>query len=450
MLDHFKGHAASAVIADKLSGVITAGTNSPGRLFRDVNTSIIIAESASGAKLVDVDGNEYIDFMMGLGPNILGHCPKPVTDALRLQLERGSVFGINGKHELELGSALVDAVSHIDEIRFTCSGTEAVMTAIRVARAETNKPYILKFKGGYHGHSDGLLTHAAKSAVRNNPLSVKDGIADAVRNATLISRYNDVAMVQEKFSEHGDEIAAVIVEPAATNMGLIVPNPEFLNTLRECCDKWGAILIFDEVVSGFRCRYGVISDELGVTPDLTTFGKVVGGGLPVGAYGGSKALMKQVGTKGGVFQGGSFAGNPLTMVAGAAVLGALADGNLLDYTKSLVQRFCSRTRASFTSAGIPFGIQSFGTMASYIFNPNLDALRNFDDVEMQDNELFAKFHEQMVRRGILFPPTIEEPIFFSSAHSREDIDHTVDCATKVLSSLLEKAPLRSKETLQGV
>lgn len=436
MFDNFRGLDRSSLLTEQFTHVITSGTNSPGRLFRDVQTPVIIAKSGHGARLVDVDGNEYIDFMMGLGPNILGHSPQPVVEAVKKQIERGAVFGINGAQELELAEALVGAVSHIDEIRFTCSGTEAVMTAIRVARAETNKAFILKFKGGYHGHSDGLLTHASKSAVRNNPLSVKDGIADAVRNATLISRYNDVEMVKKRFEEHGDNIAAVIVEPSATNMGLIIPDVEFLKTLRECCDNYGSILIFDEVVSGFRCRYGTVSDELGVTPDLTTFGKVIGGGLPVGAYGGSRELMKQVGTKGGVFQGGSFAGNPITMVAGTAVLKELKDGSILNHIKSLVDRFCDRTRSTFKSRNIPFDIQSFGTMASYIFNPNLKALRNFDDVETQNTELFGIFHEHMVQRGVLFPPTIEEPIFFSAAHTVEDVDFTVDSAAEVLSALL--------------
>lgn len=436
MLDNFKGLDRSAEVAVKIAQVITAGTNSPGRLFRDVETPIIIAESAHGARITDVDGNEYIDFMMGLGPNILGHSPKVVTDALSQQIGKGAVFGITCELEYELASRIVSAVSHVDEIRFTCSGTEAVMTAARVARAHTGRLYILKFRGGYHGHSDGMLTHAAKSAVRNNPLSVKDGIADSIRNATLISRYNDAGMAEDMMREHGAQIAAVIVEPVATNMGLILPDIEFLRTLRRCCDESGAVLIFDEVVSGFRCRYGTVSDELGVVPDLTTFGKIIGGGLPVGAYGGRRELMQQVGSRGGVFQGGSFAGNPLTMVAGIATLESLASGEALKRTAALVERYCSRTQERFATYGIPFRIQSFATMATYIFNAEIERLRNFDDVERQNTALYAKFHHEMVKRGVLFAPTIEEPIFFGAAHSEEDIDYTADLAASVLSDLI--------------
>lgn len=436
MSDGFKGLHRSGQVSEKLVSVITSGTNSPGRLFRDVETPVIIASKAKGATLQDVDGNEYIDYMMGLGPNILGHSPEVVSEALEKQVREGAVFGINCEAEYELASRLVNAVSHVDEIRFTCSGTEAVMTAIRVARAHTGKPYILKFRGGYHGHSDGLLTHAAKSAVRNNPMSVQDGIADSVRNTTLMSRYNDAEMVRDHFKAKGDDIAAVIVEPVATNMGLILPDVEFLQTLRDCCNDTGAVLIFDEVVSGFRCRYGTVSDELGVTPDLTTFGKVIGGGLPVGAYGGRRELMEQVGIRGGVFQGGSFAGNPLTMVAGVATLDALSSGELLNNTKALVDRFCHRIRDGFEVHGIPFNVQNFGTMATFIFNPEIRRLRNFDDVEQQDSALFAKFHHRMVEHGILFAPTIEEPIFFGTAHTEDQIDRTVDLAAATLRTLI--------------
>ncbi|MBJ7536730.1 aspartate aminotransferase family protein [Marinomonas transparens] len=436
MLDGSKKLQCSRKISEKISEVITSGANSPGRLFRDVETPIIIADKAKGSIIQDVDGNEYIDYMMGLGPNILGHSPDIVSSTLESQIKNGAVFGINCKYEYELASRLVNAVSHVDEIRFTCSGTEAVMTAIRVARAYTNRPYILKFRGGYHGHSDGLLTHATKSAVRNNPLSMRDGIADVVRNATLMSRYNDETMVCEIFKENGANIAAVIVEPVATNMGLILPDVSFLGALRKCCDEAGAVLIFDEVVSGFRCSYGAVSDELGVIPDLTTFGKVIGGGLPVGAYGGRRELMKQVGTNGGVFQGGSFAGNPLTMVAGVAALDELSSGHLLDNTKLLVEYFCQRTREKFEAYGIPFGIQSYGTMATYIFNSDMKSLRNFDDVELQNSDLFAKFHRRMAERGVLFAPTIEEPIFFSTVHTKEQIDLTVDLSVEILSSII--------------
>jgi glutamate-1-semialdehyde 2,1-aminomutase len=421
---------------ERMKSVITAGTNSPGRLFKDVETPALLVKSADGARITDADGNEYIDFLMGLGPNILGHNPEPVQRALREQLSRGTVYGINSELEIELAERIVGACSHIDEIRFTCSGTEAVMTAIRVARAHTNKPCILKFRGGYHGHSDGVLTHSQKSSVRNTRNSVKDGIIDAVRGTTLISEYNDAVMIEETFREHGDSIAAAIVEPIATNMGLILPNLEFLQRLRASCDAHGAILIFDEVVSGFRFRHGVISDELGIIPDLTTFGKIIGGGLPVGAFGGSKDLMSQVGHRGGVFQGGSFAGNPLTMAAGIATLDALADGKVYNRIEGLTRRFTEITRQKFAEASIPFSIQSYGTLATYIFHNELRVLRNFGDVSQQNFDIYAKFHLEMAKKGVLFAPTIEEPIFFGAAHTEDDIEYTATTAVNILSQIL--------------
>jgi len=421
---------------ERMKSVITAGTNSPGRLFKDVETPALLVKSADGARITDADGNEYIDFLMGLGPNILGHNPKSVQDALRDQISRGAVYGINSELEIELAEQIVGACSHVDEIRFTCSGTEAVMTAIRVARAHTNRPCILKFRGGYHGHSDGVLTHSQKSSVRNTRNSVKDGIVDSVRSTTLISDYNDAVMAEEVFREHGHTIAAVIVEPVATNMGLILPDLEFLRTLRASCNVHGSLLIFDEVVSGFRFHHGVVSDLLGVIPDLTTFGKIVGGGLPVGAFGGSSELMSQVGEKGGVFQGGSFAGNPITMAAGVATLDALKDGTVFGQIEALTKRFVEITKSEFKQRSIPYSIQTFGTLATYIFNEDITRLRNFADVSQQNFGLYAKFHLEMVKRGVLFAPTIEEPIFFGAAHTQEDVEFAAHTAAEVLSELL--------------
>ena len=427
----------SEEVAAQFKKYVTSGTNSPGRMFNDVETPTLIVKKARGSKITDIDGNEYIDFVMGLGPNILGHCPDEVQKAIKDQLGKGLVYGMNCELELELSKRIVEACPHLDQIRFTCSGTEAVMTAIRVARAHTNRPGILKFKGGYHGHSDALLSHADKSSIRHNPRSVVDGIHEAVRGSTLVSAYNDIDMVESTIHLNNERLAAVIIEPVATNMGLILPNVAFLNKLRSLCTEYGIVLIFDEVVSGFRFCYGTVSDHLGIQPDLSTFGKIIGGGLPVGAYGGRAELMKQVSQKGGVFQGGTFAGNPLTMAAGIATLNALSSDGFYENVSSHARRFSKIIKDGFLQNGIPFSIQQYGPLASFIFSADVKSMSSFSDVQLQNTQLFSQFHLEMVRHGVLFPPSIEEPIFFCAAHSQEEIEFAANTSIKVLSDLIK-------------
>jgi len=417
---------------------ITSGTNSPGRLFNDVQTPPLVIKKAHGSKIEDVDGNEYTDFLMGLGPNILGHCPGQVKEAIIEQASKGLVYGINNELEAELAKRIVESSNYVDEIRFTCSGTEAVMTAIRVARAHTGNPSILKFQGGYHGHADSLLSHMAKNTIRNNPMSVKDGIPNAVREDTLISKYNDINMAIKMITQYKSQLAAVIIEPIATNMGLIPPSIEFLSKLRELCTEFGIILIFDEVVSGYRFCFGPVSNRLGIKPDLTTYGKIIGGGLPVGAYGGRSDLMEQVGQKGGVFQGGSFAGNPITMAAGIATLDLLANPGFYEKITELASLFKKITIEGFEKYSIPYSIQQYGSLVTYIFNDERKSMSSFDDVLLQDNEVFAKFHIEMANRGFLFAPTIEEPIFIGSAHTKDDIEKAATTAVQVLNEILNK------------
>ena len=422
--------------AKRMERFIAAGTNSPGRLFNDVHTPILVAKEASGSKLVDMDGNEYIDFVMGLGPNILGHCPETVSAAIADQLRKGFVFGMNCNHEFELSKRIVEASAHLDKIRFTCSGTEAVMTAIRVARAHTNRSDILRFKGAYHGHSDNVLTYANKSSIRDNPRSVHNGIQEAVRESALICRYNDAVAAENIIEASHKNIAAVILEPVPTNMGLILPDIEFLKKLRALCTNYGIVMICDEVVSGFRFCYGSVSDHLGVTPDLSTYGKIIGGGLPVGAYGGRADLMEHVSQKGGVFQGGSFAGNPLTMVAGIATLDVLAQEGFYSSVSKKTKAFVDIVERGFARHNIPFSVQRYGSLASLIFSDKIKSMSSLDDVELQDTELYSRFHLEMVRRGILFAPTLEEPIFFSAAHSDEEVKLAANTSIEVLKSII--------------
>lgn len=423
--------------ARKLNAYVTTGASSPGRLFNDVATPALTIAKAQGSKITDVDGNEYIDFVMGLGPIILGHSNERVQQAINTQLGRGVLYGMNSELEFGLSRRIVEACPHLDQIRFTCSGTEAVMTTIRVARAHTSKPDVLKFKGGYHGHSDALLSHADKTSVRNNPRSVFNGIHEAVRGSTLVSSYNDPEMAEKIITEHKDSMAAVIVEPVATNMGLMMPNLDFLRKLRSLCTEHGIVLIFDEVVSGFRMCYGTLSDHLEILPDMTTFGKIIGGGLPVGAYGARAEFMQEVSQKGGVFQGGTFAANPLTLAAGIATLDVLAEDGAYEKISDGTQRFSEIILAGFKKHKIPFSIQRYGTLASFIFTDKTKKLSSFDDVELQDTELFSRFHLEMVHKGVLFPPTIEEPIFFSAAHSMEEVEYSANTSIDVLVDLIQ-------------
>ena len=373
---------------------------------------------------------------MGLGPCILGHSPDIVTEAVRLHADQGTVLGMTSKLELELAEKIVQACESVDQIRFTCSGTEAVMTALRVARAHTGKPAVLKFSGGYHGHADAVLARASKTSIRQKSDRVSDGIHDSVRQNTFVGQYNDAKVASDIINEHHRSLAAVIVEPIATNMGLVVPEIEFLKTLRALCDTYNIVLIFDEVVSGFRFCYGCVSQILDVAPDLTTFGKIIGGGLGIGAYGGKREVMAAVSKSGGVFQGGTFAGSPLTMAAGIAMLNAISEDGFYDSLVAKAALFASLITDGLKAANIDFSIQQYGPLATFIFQKNVSKLSDFSDVERQDADLFRCFHKEMVANGILFPPTLEEPIFFSAAHSNEDIEKAASTSVDVLSKLL--------------
>jgi len=418
--------------------LIPLGVNSPGRAFREVDTPALVIESAAGARIRDVDGNEYVDFIMGLGPCLLGHNPQPVVEAIRRQADRGLVYGINSSLEAELAQRIVEAVDTVEHIRFTCSGTEAVMSALRVARAHTQRPALLKFKGGYHGHSDIALAKASKKSIRDNQHKVRGGLHTFIDEHTFVVDYNDVAAVRDVFAREADKLSAVILEPVGSNMGLVRPTPEFLATLRELCDTHGVLLIFDEVVTGFRFCYGSVAQLHGIKPDMITLGKVIGGGLPAGAYGASAEIMNQVGSIGSVFQGGTFAGSPLTMAAGIATLDVLKEKGFYERLNAVAGRFVEVTRAGFASRGIGFSIDQFGALASYIFNTSRDRNTCFDDVQTQDYDLFRVFHTEMAHRGYLFPPTIEEPIFFSAAHSMQDVEAAAATAVEVIAKLLER------------
>lgn len=419
--------------------IVPSGANSPGRLFSEVDTPALVIDSAEGATVRDIDGNTFVDFVMGLGPCLLGHAHPEVSERIKAQVDRGTVYGMSSPMEYELARRIVDTSPALDALRFTCSGTEAVMTALRVARAHTGRAAILKFTGGYHGHADCALAKASKGAIRHKVGEVADGIPVAEQLGTFIGPYNDAEEARRLVEEHHERLAAVIVEPVATNMGLILPDTAFLGELRALCDRFGIVLIFDEVVSGFRFGFGPVSKKLGVVPDLTTFGKIIGGGISIGAYGGKSEIMEAVSQKGGVFQGGTFAGNPLAMAAGLAALDVLEGEGFYEDLYAKAARFASVTRECFEARGIGYAVQQFGPLASYIFNDTLTRLNSFADVERQDASVYARFHHQMVQRGFLFPPTIEEPIFFSAAHTNEQVVAAAEAGADVLADILPAA-----------
>lgn len=414
---------------DSYNRYFPLGANSPGHMFSEVKTSRFTAWKGTGSSIFDKEGKEYVDLMMGLGPCLLGHTPETVVHAVKTQIENGSVFSTNSIQELELASKIVDANSHfMDSLRFTCSGTEAVMGALRVARAFTGKNAILKFRGSYHGHSDATLAIPSHE--------IKNTIHSGLEAFCYEVDFNDVEALKELISEKANELSAIIVEPIACNMGLVQPTNDFLRTLRELCDQNRIVLIFDEVVNGFRFCYGSVSKIFEVKPDLAVFGKIIGGGLAIGAYGGRAEIMKVVEQYKGAFPGGTFAGSALTMAAGLATLNELESGKLYEKLAALCGRFSSIVREGFKSNGLPYSVDNIGSIASFVLIPSLEKLNSKVDVDRQNTQLFSEFHYEMMQHGILFPPTLEEPIYFSAPlefKQIEDIAHLCVAVFKKIS-----------------
>lgn len=415
-------------------GILPGGVSSPVRAFHEVESDPVFVERGEGAYLYDVDGNSYVDFINGLGPMILGHGHPAVVEALTQQCKRGLVYALPTEQEYELAAMTIEATPAIDRLRFVCSGTEAVMTVLRLAKAATGRRKVLKFKGGYHGHSDALLARASKPQMRAaaGATSVNNGLDPAVVESVPHCEYNDAETMRQIFEDHRREIAAVVVEPIATNMGIVPPLPEFLGEARRLCDDSGALLIFDEVVSGFRFCFGSVSKILGVTPDLVTYGKIIGGGLPVGAYGGRAEVMDILTKSGGVFQGGTFAGSPVTMAAGLAQLRQLREPGFYEEMGRKGALVRDGLRRGFEGLGLPFAVQGMGSLFSIILIDGLDAMRNSQDVARQNAALFSALHKGLVDRGYLLPPSIEEPGFISAAHTDDQLHTLVDHCLELL------------------
>ncbi|HEX5444296.1 MAG TPA: glutamate-1-semialdehyde 2,1-aminomutase [Pirellulales bacterium] len=409
--------------------LIPGGVNSPARAFGGVGGEPIFFERGEGAYLFDLDGNRYLDFIGSWGPMILGHAHPRVTEAVVEAARRGASFGAPTEAESELSELIVQAVPSIDRVRLVNSGTEATMSAIRLARGFTGREVIVKFAGNYHGHVDSLLVAAGSSAatlaVPNSP-----GVTPGTTRDTLVLEYNDCAGLSRAFAEHGPRIAAVIVEPVVGNMGCVVPTQAFLRALRNETSKAGALLIFDEVMTGFRVAYGGAQGRFGVSPDLTTLGKIVGGGLPVGAYGGRAEIMDHVLPAGKVFQAGTLSGNPLATAAGIAALRQLRDDPPYERLEQLGARLESGLRDAAQAAGVACCTARVGSMLTLFFHPG--PVTDWPSASRCDTGAFARYFWQLIERGVYMPCSQYEALFISAAHTEADIDHTIDAAREAL------------------
>jgi glutamate-1-semialdehyde 2,1-aminomutase len=409
------------------------GVNSPVRAFTGVGGDPVVAASGAGALLRDVDGNEYIDYVLSWGPLIHGHAYAPVLAAVQDAMARGTSFGMPTELEVQLAEAVTSRMPHIEMMRFVSSGTEAAMSAVRLARAATGRSAILKFEGCYHGHADAFLVKAG-SGVATLGLPNSPGVPDALAALTLTVPFNDLAATEAMFRAHPDAIAAVAVEPVVGNAGFIAPTPEFLAGLRALCDTHGAMLLFDEVMTGFRIAYGGAVEMSGVTPDITCLGKVIGGGLPVAAYGGSRALMANVAPLGSMYQAGTLSGNPLAMAAGLATLDALTrevhDG-IARRTATLVQGL----REIAARQGVPITADHRGSMFGLFFHPG--PVRNYEDAKHCDTALFKRFFHAALDRGVYLAPSAFEAGFVSAAHGDAEIGATLDRLDAALQAALQ-------------
>ncbi|KOS67849.1 glutamate-1-semialdehyde aminotransferase [Lysinibacillus contaminans] len=411
--------------------LMPGGVSSPVRAFKSVNMDPIFMESGQGAIIKDIDGNEYIDYVLSWGPLILGHTHPEVVKAIAETAAKGSSFGAPSYTENRLAKLVLDRLPAMDMIRFVSSGTEATMSALRVARGVTGRDKILKFEGSYHGHGDSLLIKAG-SGVATLGLPDSPGVPADIAKNTLTVAYNDLTSVKAVFESFGSELAAVIVEPVAGNMGVVPPQPEFLQGLRDLTKEHGTILIFDEVMTGFRVDYGCAQGYFGIEPDITCLGKVIGGGLPVGAYAGKKEIMKQVAPAGPIYQAGTLSGNPLAMTAGYETLSRL-DAGSYDYFKKLGDQLEEGFREAATKYNIPHTVNRAGSMIGFFFT-NEDVI-DFATAKTSDLQLFAEYFRLMAEEGIFLPPSQFEGLFISTAHTEEHIAQTVEAFHKVFAQL---------------
>ncbi len=417
---------------EKAKKVIPGGVDSPVRAFKSVGGTPLFIERGEGAYIYDIDENRYIDFVQSWGPLIFGHCDKDIEASVIGAIKKGLSFGAPTTVETELASEIVSLFDGIEKIRFVSSGTEAVMSAIRLARGYTGRDDIVKFEGCYHGHSDSLLVQAGSGAVTFGSPSSPGVPADFTKH-TLLARYNDTTSVEECFNNSKD-IACVIIEPIAGNMGLVPADEEFLNSLRELCDKNGALLIFDEVMSGFRASLKGAQGKVKTKPDIVTFGKVIGGGMPVGAFGAKASIMDRLSPDGPIYQAGTLSGNPVAMNAGLTALKKLkTDPKLYERLETLALRLTNGLKEAASECDIPLQTEVRGSMFGFFFNEK--EVKNFDDALKSDTKMFARFHQSMLDEGVYLACSQFETGFISTVMDEEMIDEVVKKAKKVFGSI---------------
>ena len=425
-------HTRSQELFSQAQQYIPGGVNSPARSFRAVAGTPPFIARGRGSRVWDVDGNEYIDYLGSWGPLVLGHAHPAVVDALKTAAEQGTSFGAPVEREVELARLICDALPSVDTVRLVNSGTEACMSAIRLARAFTGRNKIIKFSGCYHGHADGLLVQAGSGALTHG-VPTSAGVPPSYALETLVADYNDLASVERLFEAYPADIAGIIVEPVAGNMGVVPPADGFLQSLRRLTVDHGALLIFDEVITGFRVAYGGAQGLFGVTPDITTLGKIIGGGLPVGAYGGRREIMEMVSPLGPMYQAGTLSGNPLAVTAGVVTLTELQQPGTYDRLEALARRLTAGLEEVFTRTEVPATINRVGSMFTSFFAPG--PVHTFAQAEQSDVGRYGRYFHAMLEAGVYLAPSQFEAGFVSLAHTKEDIDRTIDSATAALRDL---------------
>ncbi len=424
--------ARSQAAFARASRLMPGGVNSPARAFGAVGGTPRFIERAAGPYLLDIDGNRYMDYIGSWGPMILGHAQDEVIEAITAAARRGTSYGAPTEAESMLAEQIIEAVPSIEKVRLVNSGTEATMSALRVARGATGRNKVIKFAGNYHGHVDSLLVSAGSAAAT---LGAPDspGVTPGAAADTIVLSYNDVPQLEATFAEFGNQLAAVILEPVVGNMGCVIPTMDFLNALRDLTTRHGSILIFDEVMTGFRVARGGAQELFGITPDMTTLGKIVGGGMPLGAYGGRAEIMNQVLPAGKVFQAGTLSGNPVAVAAGSATLKILKENPPYEQLERMGARLAAGLDAAATEAGVAHTVARVGSMMTLFFNP--DPVTCWTDADRCDRAAFGRYFWGLIGKGVYMPCSQFEALFFSRLHDEAIIDETIDAAREVLASL---------------
>jgi glutamate-1-semialdehyde 2,1-aminomutase len=417
----------SEELFERAKGLIPGGVDSPVRAFGAVGGSPLFYERGEGAYVFDADGDRYVDLVQSWGALLFGHSRAEIVEAAVRAAERGTTFGAPTELEVELAARIVDALPGVDMVRIVNSGTEAAMSAVRLARGATQRDLVLKFEGCYHGHSDALLAKGGGSGLATFGIPGSPGVTQGAARDTLTAPFNDLGHVQRLLSEHGDRLAAAIVEPVAANMGVVPPEPGFLSGLRDLCDQHGALLIFDEVITGFRIGYGGAQTRFGITPDLTVLGKVMGGGFPCAAFGGRRELMDQLAPAGNVYQAGTLSGNPVAVAAGIAALDLAKELDPYPELEATARTLADGLQEAFEARGIPSRINIEGSLFSVFFT--VGPVRNFTDASAADHGTYARFFHHMLARGVALPPSGYELWTLCTAHGDAEVAAVLDAAS---------------------